>query len=523
MPPYSMNAAATPFPSVAVPGAEILSITAAPILNYTETASSDFNYNHPTLQALGIDFCNVTITYTHPGQNDRVGVETWLPLDTWNGRIQSVGGGGWVAGRFFLSYQAMIGAIAEGYVTSSSDGGMRAKNGDAAFTPEDWAMVSEGNVNLYNLQNFGTVALHDQAILVKALTETFYGQKHEYAYWSGCSQGGRQGLSLAQNYPDDYDGIAAAAPAVNLPSLLASSVYGHVLMQQGGVFPQGCEFEHIHQAVIAACDPLDGLVDGLISDEASCQFDPLSVVGQSFICAETNTTTVVSQTAAELTVAIWEGPKTPKNEFLWFGVNKDARLAGNGASGTSGLPSGLAQTICQDGVCQAAPIGLGNLWLELFVQRNSSADWREHTLETYAKLFQEGVRKFDGLLGTSNPDLSGFSTAGGKMITYHGTADETIPFKQSVHYYDQVIEKNAAVHDFYRLFEVPGLRHCSGGNGGQPTAVWEALVAWVEQGQAPDTVPIQVTNEFVDEERTLRPYPSKPYSSEAGGCNSTSS
>lgn len=187
-----MDFARMSFPTVAVaacadgmiqapslPGAEILSISAVPTLNYTQTASSSFNFNHPTLHAQGVDFCNVTITYTHPGQNDQVGVETWLPLDTWNGRIQSVGGGGWVAGRFFISYQAMTGAIAEGYVTSSSDAGLKSENGDVTFTPEDWAMVSEGNVNLYNLQNLGTVALHDQAVLVKALTETFYGQKHE--------------------------------------------------------------------------------------------------------------------------------------------------------------------------------------------------------------------------------------------------------------------------------------------------------------------------------------------------------
>ncbi|KAH7361682.1 Tannase/feruloyl esterase [Plectosphaerella cucumerina] len=504
-----------------LPGAEILSLTASPVLNHTQTVSSLVNPNHPTVQAKGVDFCNVTITYTHPGQGDEVGVETWLPLSTWNGRIQSVGGGGWVAGRFFLSYDGMTGAIAEGYVTSSTDAGLRDKQGSTASTPKDWAMVSEGNANLYALQNLGTVSLHDQAILIKALTKSFYGQEHMYAYWSGCSQGGRQGLSLAQNYPNDYDGIAAASPGIFLTQIFGSTLWGHVLMQNGGEFPHGCEFDRIHEAVIAECDRLDGLVDGLVSDEAACQFDPLTLVGQSFYCSDTGRTTVVSQVAAKLSAAVWAGPRSSRDEFLWFGPNMDARLAGNAPVGSPDSQHGLAQTACRDGTCEAMPVGLGDMWFPLFVQRNSSTDWKDYTPETYAKLFEKGVREFDGLIGTSNPDLSDFSNTGGKMITYHGTADEIIPFKQMKHYYDQVLRRDPDARDFYRLFEVPGLAHCAGGNGGQPTAVWDALVAWVEKGEAPDTLPIYIKNDFVEEERLLRPYPQKPYSSNCGGRNAT--
>lgn len=145
-----------------VPGVEVIALHVNPVLNYTETASQDYNYNHPTIEAENVDFCNITVTYTHPGQGDSLSVETWLPLDTWNGRIQSVGGGGWVAGRFFLSYQAMTGAIAEGYVTSSIDAGLRSSEVDALYIPDDWAMISGGNVDMYNLQNFAVIALRDQ-------------------------------------------------------------------------------------------------------------------------------------------------------------------------------------------------------------------------------------------------------------------------------------------------------------------------------------------------------------------------
>lgn len=100
-------------------------------------------------------------------------------------------------------------------------------------------------------------------------------------------------------------------------------------------------------------------------------------------------------------------------------------------------------------------------------------------------------------------------------------ADEIVPFKQTKHYYDKVLRRDANAQDFYRLFEVPGLAHCAGGNGGQPTAVWDALVAWVEKGEAPNTMPIHVKNDFIDEERVLRPYPQKPYSAECGRGNAT--
>lgn len=150
------------FPLQFFQGAEILSIAAEPVLNYTEIALDAVNYNHPTIQAENVDFCNVTITYTHPGQGDTLNVETWLPLSTWNGRIQSVGGGGWVAGRFSISYQAMTGAIAEGYVTSSADAGLQDNSTLEATFPDRGALVSEGNVDLYKLQNFDSVALNDQ-------------------------------------------------------------------------------------------------------------------------------------------------------------------------------------------------------------------------------------------------------------------------------------------------------------------------------------------------------------------------
>jgi hypothetical protein len=138
-------------------GAEILLVSASLVENFTRDVSDQLNYGHPSISINGVDYCNITVTYTHPGQNDTLNVETWLPMKNWNHRLQSVGGGGWVSGRFPLSYAAMAGAIGEGYAASTTDGGLI-----QSYSPNPWALNSPGNVNLYALQDFASVALNDQ-------------------------------------------------------------------------------------------------------------------------------------------------------------------------------------------------------------------------------------------------------------------------------------------------------------------------------------------------------------------------
>lgn len=139
-------------------GAQFLSVTANLVQNLTREVTDQLYYNHPSISLKGVNYCNVTVTYTHPGQNDTINVENWLPLDSWNQRLMAIGGGGYLAGRFVLSYTAMAGAIGEGYAATSSDAGLPAD----AYSPDEWAQISAGNPNLYMLQNLASVALHDQ-------------------------------------------------------------------------------------------------------------------------------------------------------------------------------------------------------------------------------------------------------------------------------------------------------------------------------------------------------------------------
>lgn len=266
------------FTTPTVFGAEILSLSASWVKNYTLDVPASFNYNHGNVSLDNVNFCNVTVTYTHPGHDDLITVETWLP-EKWNQRLQATGGGGWNAGRFVLSDFFMPGAIGESYAASTTDAGL-----GSGTSPNSWALKSPGNVDLYDVQNLGYVSLNDQAIISKSLVESFYGRKASYAYWSGCSQGGRQGLMLAQRYPTAYDGIAASAPALYFTEL-AASVYYPLLAQRwsnSSASPLPCELEFITAEAVAHCDTDDGIADGIISNPEECHYDAASAVNKSF-------------------------------------------------------------------------------------------------------------------------------------------------------------------------------------------------------------------------------------------------
>ncbi|RYP62637.1 hypothetical protein DL771_009630 [Monosporascus sp. 5C6A] len=215
-------------------GAEVLSIVTSLVTNYTMESDAALRFVHPSTTAENLTFCNVTVTYTHTGTNDRVNVETWLPVSDWNERLYAAGGGGFAAGRFFIPYTTMAGALTEGYATVTTDAGL----GVDAHTLDasSWALLSPGNIDLNLAYTFGSASLNEevrgktsmqirselfvdmkQAIIAKHLLKSFYGKGPVYSYWNGCSQGGRQGLMLAQRYPHAFDGIAAGAPALNLP------------------------------------------------------------------------------------------------------------------------------------------------------------------------------------------------------------------------------------------------------------------------------------------------------------------
>lgn len=148
-------------------GAEILSLTSNLVSNYSTYVPDTYNYNHPSVSVDNVDYCNITVTYTHPGQNDKINVEAWLPLE-WNERLMAVGGGGLVAGRFVLSYFFMAGAIGEGYAAVTTDAGTST---DPA-TGLTELLLEPGNIDWNAVQNFGSRALNDEVMTIPSTSAT---------------------------------------------------------------------------------------------------------------------------------------------------------------------------------------------------------------------------------------------------------------------------------------------------------------------------------------------------------------
>ncbi|MCZ0983138.1 DUF6351 family protein [Streptomyces diastatochromogenes] len=419
-------------------------------------------------------YCDVTVTLTHPGEGDHAKVKVWLPEDTWNGRLQTVGGSAFAAGDYGT---ALAGAVKNGYAAATTDAGVK------TYLDAGWALNAEGRVDTPLLKNFASRSEHEAAVVAKQVINGYYGRAASYAYFNGCSTGGRQGYAEAQRHPDDYDGILANAPAINWDEFEVATLWPQVVMNNEKTYPSGCEFDAFNTAAVKACDPLDGVKDGLVENPARCDFDPRRLIGTKVLCEGRELTI----TAADAAVVrkIWDGPRTPTGEKLWPGVPIGADLKFPYLAGT--LPDA-------NGDLKGVPFPVPSAWVASWVKKQPSFDVSTITYRQFTELFRQSQAEYDEVIGTDNPDLSAFRRSGGKLLTWHGRQDQLIPTQGTVTYRRQVEQKMGGpkqVDDFYRLFLAPGTAHCA--LNGQ-TDDLSALRTWVEQGNAPSTLPATLVN-----------------------------
>ncbi|OAL52777.1 tannase and feruloyl esterase [Pyrenochaeta sp. DS3sAY3a] len=475
-----MANACTPstFSSLSLPGAAIHSITAVPVHNYTASSPLFLNPNHGDISPVHLDFCNVTIAHAHTGHNESILTQIWLPASTWNGRLQAVGGGGFIAGLFSYMFIAMSGAIAEGYAAASTNAGIYATgiNGEDAA---DWFLRDPASPNVHALEDFAFRALGDLGVLAKETVRFFYGVPPAYAYFSGCSNGGRQGYVLAQRYPDAFDGIAACAPGIYWdrgPEMY----WAWQMMADEGRYPRGCELEALRAAAMEACDALDGVRDGIMQDPGACTFDPWSMLGRSVDCSDSgsggggNVTAKVSEIAIKVAEGEWidKRPGGDIHRLQRAGYDVDLRS--------------FATTACGNGTCVAAPHPLASSWLRVFVKKDPSWDMLSMTRAEYEDLKQQSVREYEAVIGVESYDFRAFERAGGKMITYQGMSDPAVPYKNTLHFYTTALSLSPSLRSSFRLFLAPGLGHGVGGKGAYPYTTFHALVDWVERGVVPE-------------------------------------
>lgn len=230
---------------------------------------------------------------------------------------------------------------------------------------------------------------------------------------------------LAQRYPEAYDGIHACAPAINWNQFLMTTFWPQLVMQELNYYPFPCELNFILAEAIEACDGLDGIIDGVISNEDACDFDPMDIVGKSFTCSDTNKTMVISEEAAEIAKATWSGPTNSDGEFIWYGPNMGAQLSGQTRSLTNDI--GLAMTLCSNDTCQGVPVGLGDSWIKYWLESDPDWSYKNMTQEAFATYAHEAVQRYESIIGTNDPDLRAFYKKGGKILGYHGTVTSPFP------------------------------------------------------------------------------------------------
>jgi feruloyl esterase len=337
----------------------------------------------------------------------------------------------------------------------------------------------------------------------KAITKTFYDKPSAKSYYVGCSKGGQQGLMEAQRYPADYDGIIAGDPAsFSTRSYLAGHLWAALATERDPEsYIPAAKIPVLDKAVTAACDAIDGIVDGVIDDPRLCHFDPATLTcqagGDQSQCLTAKQVTAVKD--------IWAGAHDASGRALYPGLLPGAEVgAGAWTRYVTGTGPGTGRH-------QALADG----FLKYVIFDDPKYDFRTFN---YDRDFPRAVAKVEKLLDAVDPDLRPFGRRGGKLIVYHGWNDPSIPPMNSVDYYENVVKtiggssaRDAALartQQFFRLFMVPGMQHCSGGPGPGSFEMLPALVNWVEKGTAPDRViASRITNGRVDRTRPLCPYP----------------
>ncbi len=410
-------------------------------------------------------FCDVQLTVTGP-RGDRAHVEVWLPARTWNGRFQGVGGSGYAA----RSGLPLAGPLKAGYAAADTDAGHTSTGAFNGAFDGSFALTAAGVPNWPSIIDFGSLAVHEMTVAGQAVTRAYYGSGPAFSYFTGCSTGGRQGLMEAQRYPHDYDGILAGAPAINWTRFVPAELWPQLVMLRSDDFLPQCKFDAANAAAVAACDGLDGVADGVIGNLTACRFDPATLVGTATPCGP------ITATDARVIAAIWEGPRSADGNFLWHGLEPGASFAT------------IADTVTVNGETVGVPFPIVTEWFRYFLLRNPGWDWRTMSFAEFEQRFAQSSAEFGNALATDDPDLNAFHAAGGKIVVWHGLADELIFPQGTVDYYQRVrqaVGGRTNAETFARLFLAPGVIHCGGGAGPTPADPLAALVDWVEHQLPP--------------------------------------
>ncbi|MEQ1800757.1 MAG: tannase/feruloyl esterase family alpha/beta hydrolase [Gammaproteobacteria bacterium] len=402
-----------------------------------------------------------------------VGFEVRMPVNDWNGKLLVTGCSNLCG---ILQIQGMEDALARGYAAATTDMGHR--TGDPSDARWAWN-------NPVLETDFGHRATHVTTLAAKELAANYYGDRPSYSYFRGCSTGGRQGLVAAERYPEDFDGIIAGAPfnqSLSVPHMawvLASNAGpgGEPLLKRA-------EFALLGKAAIRACDPADGIVDGVIGNPEACDFRPDSLACPAPAAPGSAARDCLSPAQVEAANRIYRGPRTGKGK----------------AWSSGGSPLGSEFTWEK---ALLAPPGKKPFFQFIVENWSQYLAWVPDPPVASSSLpavnFDAGPSQFAATAGVAGyrPDLERFRSHGGRLLLYHGWVDESLMPAHTLDYWRDARRRFAAggqaggtageeqLAEFARLFMVPGMLHCGGGPGAADIDYLSALERWVEADEAP--------------------------------------
>lgn len=423
------------------------------------------------------DFCDVRLEQTVGGHVVRTTV--WVPLE-WNGRFFGLGGQGnrtstpWIYPEV-VRIATLPRVLRNGFAGAETDGGNR----DSRFA--DWGLdVETRELDWELIRNWAHRSTHDMTIIGKAVTTAIHGKEPRYSYFQGTSGGGRQAMMQAQRYPLDYDGVWSADPAINWARKALTGLWPAVVMKDHNNALPPAKLHAFRTAFLKSCGA-EAARDGFVSAFEAPFWDPRELVGAHTEAGE------ITATDATVMQKIWEGPRRPDGEFLWFGTRPGAESWGDNIYGV-----GTMVTVEQDGKLSPVPFELARAYGS-WLLRDPDWDWKTLTIENFHEMSDKSVRDFSEL-DTADPDLSGLRDAGGKLLLTHGLDDEVIPSAGTLHYFRRVVEAMGGVEStsqFARMFLSPGDGHShvtGAGPGITLSAGMIALMDWVENGRSPDAI-----------------------------------
>ncbi|KZV93225.1 tannase and feruloyl esterase [Exidia glandulosa HHB12029] len=434
--------------------------------SYRVPASCGMGLGDDLLAQTSVNVCVVNVI-CNTSSTSATRIEVWLPdADAWYGRILGTGGGG-LGG--CVDYDNLKYGPSVHFATFGHDGGHDGTSG-AAFAKSDEIVV-----------DYATRGLHVAAVTSKLLVRAYYGRPQDKAYYNGCSNGGRQGMRNAQDFPDDFDGILAGAPAFNFINLLAQSNIANLASHK----LSDDDWALVRTEVLRQCDGLDGLHDEIVSDPDACQFLP-----EALLCEGEKRPDCLSLEQVEAVRTIHSPLYGDHGELLAPRLDPGAEL----------------DTLFWPLIFGPSFYLFGHEWWQYVVYNDSS--WEPSPDFGLKEIADAKKRDAQLPVDSFSPDLSAFRKRGGKLLTYHGSRDILIPSGTSLWYYQRVQRAlslpPSAMDEFYRLFLVPGMSHCYMGAAASAWqigqigfSVWSnssdshalfALVDWVEKGSAPETL-----------------------------------